>query len=268
MDTDAWELPESRPTTRSFKDGTKQQTREFMATGVSTPEEAESLVLGLSTAPTLISGTPPMIRQAATTEPITDEVYKVSIPYESIPNETNQWTFSGTTSGATQKVTQSFASTRYPSTGVSAATDYKGAINVTDNGVEGVDIVVPKLEFQISKTLASGVLTLSYVATLVSMTGTTNNATWNGFNQGELLFLGAEFSQKSEGEVTVTYKFVASPNQTGLTFGTITGVAKKGHEYLWIEFAAKEDSGRLIRTPKGVYVERVYKESDFTSLGI
>jgi hypothetical protein len=116
--------------------------------------------------------------------------------------------------------------------------------------------------------MARGVLSFAYVLTLVNLTYKTNNAAFRDFAQGELLFTGAEFRQSSNGETTVNFKFSASPNRTGLSFGTITGVAKKGHEYLWIDYEAWESGGFVIRRPRGVYVERVYEEGNFALLGI
>jgi hypothetical protein len=166
--------------------------------------------------------------------------------------------------GKTQQVTQSYQTTRFGG----SAPDYGSAINVDKDGVKGVEIGIPGLEFQIEKTLAKGVLRLSYVMTLVTMTYKTNVAAFMNFAAGELLFLGAEFRQSSNAEVTVVFKFSASPNRTGLTFGTISGVAKKGHEYLWIDYEAWETGGYVVRRPRGVYVERVYEEGDFALLGI
>lgn len=269
---DAFETADSRETDFDLKGGRKSQTRVAIVTGYTEPEEAAQAAVDLPSTPFPLviaasMGKPTMVMVGAKAKPLTPNAWEVVFSYESRGNDGDDpltWTFSGTTLGKTQQVTQSFATTRYGG----SAPDYGSAINVDKDGVKGVEIGIPGLEFQIEKTLAKGVLRLSYVMTLVTMTYKTNVAAFMNFAAGELLFLGAEFRQSSNAEVTVVFKFSASPNRTGLSFGTITGVAKKGHEYLWIDYEAWETGGYVVRRPRGVYVERVYEEGDFSLLGI
>lgn len=260
LPTDVFEVPTSGSKQKNLRDGQTSQALEYMATGYTTADAVET---ALDVVAPVVTGTaPPLRRSSVSLTPVDTEVWQATVNYESEVSATNSWSFSGQTTGATTKITQGLATTKYGA----SAIEYNGAIGVTPNGVEGVDVVIPALEFSITKSQSAGVVTLSYIATLVGMTGTTNNATFNGFAQGELLFLGADFSQSSEGETSVTYKFSASPNQTGLTVGSITGIAKKGHEYMWVDYEATEASGKISRTPRGVYVHRVYRESNFASL--
>ena len=68
----------------------------------------------------------------------------------------------------------------------------------------------------------------------------------------------------------ITFKFAGSPNRTGITVGPITGIAKKGWEYLWVRYADAEDpaSNTLVKQPVAAYVEKVYEDGSFSSLGI
>jgi hypothetical protein len=47
----------------------------------------------------------------------------------------------------------------------------------------------------------------------------------------------------------IAFKFAASPNATDLTVGDITGIEKKGWEYLWVRYADAEDEETLIQQP-------------------
>jgi hypothetical protein len=47
----------------------------------------------------------------------------------------------------------------------------------------------------------------------------------------------------------IPFKFAASPNATDLTVGDITGIEKKGWEYLWVRYADAEDEETLIQQP-------------------
>jgi hypothetical protein len=266
------ESAESREMEFDLKGSQRTQTRIAIVTGYAEAEDAAQAAVDLPSTPFPLlipasMGKPAMAMIAAKAKPLTPNAWEIAFSYESRAYDDTEaltWTFSGTTLGKTQLVTQSYATSIYGS----GAANFGSAINVDQNGVKGVEIGIPGLEFQIEKTLAKGVLTLVYVMTLVNLTYKTNNAAFRNFAQGELLFLGAEFRNGSNQEVTVVFKFSASPNRTGLVFGTITGVAKKGHEYLWIDYEAWESGGFVIRRPRGVYVERVYEEGNFALLGI
>ena len=187
--------------------------------------------------------------------------------------DTGDYTFSFDTGGGTVKRTVSKATTKYPKSGETAP-DFKGAISVTKNNseqtVEGVDIGIPSLKFSIRKRFPLATLTLDYVNLLHSMTFTTNNASFLGFAAGELLFIGASGQEATDGDPEITFNFLASPNDSDLTIGDITGVAKNGHEYLWVYFEEKEDSAAnmTVKQPKACYVEKVYDASNFGALGI
>ena len=52
--------------------------------------------------------------------------------------------------------------------------------------------------------------------------------------------------------------------------GDLTGIAKKGWEYLWVRYEDAVDASahKWIKKPAFAYVERVYPEGDFGLLGI
>ena len=173
------------------------------------------------------------------------------------------------TTGGTMHKTQADDERRY---GTNAA-DMQKAIGVDGNGVNGVDVVVPQLQWQEQYDVPNAYITATYARGLARMTGTTNNASFRGFEAGEVLFMGCSGSQewddqKGKGPWSLTYRFVASPNITNETIGTITGIEKKGHEYLWVRYEDSVSANELLKRPKAVYVNRVYKESDFSQLGI
>ncbi len=148
-----------------------------------------------------------------------------------------------------------------------------GAIGVDSNGVNGVDIVSPQLQWQESYDVPNAYITSAYIRGLAGITGTVNNASFRGFAAGEVLFLGCLGSQewddqKGRGPWSLTYRFVASQNVTNKTIGSISGIDKKGHEYLWVRYEDAVSSSSLIKQPKAVYVDKVYMDGDFSGLGI
>jgi hypothetical protein len=173
------------------------------------------------------------------------------------------------TTGGTQHITQASAERKY---GTDAPAQ-QNAIAVDENGVNGVDIVVPQLQWTETYDVPNAYVTNGYIRGVAAVTGTTNNSSFRGFEAGEVLFIGCSGSQewddqKGRGPWSLSYRFVASKNVTNETVGSITGIEKKGHEYLWVRYESAASSNTLIKQPKHVYVNKVYKETNFADLGI
>ena len=208
-------------------------------------------------------------RDTVTIQPVGDLLWEGIVRYGPVP-QTEQSVFSFDTGGGTQHVTHSLANVaRYAPPGKTAP-DFKGAIGVTADSVEGVDITVPVYHFSETHYLADPLVTPAYKATLFALTGKVNNAAFKGFAAGECLFLGAAGSKRGSGDWEITYRFAASPNVTNLTIGDITGINKKGWEYLWVRYSDSEDTvaKALVKKPVAVYIEQVYPYGDLGLLGI
>lgn len=190
-----------------------------------------------------------------------------------LPESELRWSFD--TGGGNFKITASKATTRYARPG-GIAPDFQGAIEVKDGRAEGVEITIPALKITgtyrhpTSSAVVNASTIDSYINTLSSMTGTTNNATWLTRQRGELLFLGASGEYIPNQPCEIQYHFAFSKNAASLTIGAITGIVKRGHDYVWVLFEPDEDgpSHKMIQTPLAAYVERVYDESNFSLLGI
>jgi hypothetical protein len=176
--------------------------------------------------------------------------------------------FAFDTTGATAKRRTAISTTKYAPSG-GTAPDFKSSIGVSaDGSVEGVDVVIQGLKFDLTVKKAKASITLAYIRTLYELTGTVNNATFQGFAAGTVLFLGAKATQGTNSDPEVTFSFLASPNVTGLAVGNITGITKGGHQYLWTYHEPSEDATAkaLVTTPVAAYVETVYPSADFAAL--
>lgn len=185
--------------------------------------------------------------------------------------EAGEIRFSCDMTGGSTHVTHSLGTARYAPSGASAP-DYYGAIGVgRKNEVEGVDITIPELKLSYSYQMPYSTLTLAYVRILYELTGRVNNALWKGFAAGELLFLGAQCEESTQGTSSVTYNFAASKNATNIAIGSqITVASKLGHEYLWVAYEDTEDATakKTVARPLAAYVEQVYQYGDFSLLGL
>lgn len=241
------------------------------------PDEEAALALLESTAPSASGGLP---RQTVRLEPVGPDVWDGEALYSrhpppsggSTPPETGQSVISFDTTGGTQRITQSRET--ISSHAVSGfPPDFKRAIAVTSDSVEGIDIVVPVFKFSETHYIDSAEVDEAFKINLFHLTGKVNNAAFRGFEAGEVLFLGATGSRRGgpEGDdFEISFGFAASPNATGLTVGDMTGIDKKGWEYLWVRYgdAVDEDAGVAIKIPLYAYVERVYDDDDFSTIGI
>ena len=219
-----------------------------------------------------------------------DDAWQVTIAYEKEGADDDNQTEplkrgrSFDTSGGTQHITQSRPvgngqsldfEKRYPPN----ALNQSGAIGVDGDSVAGIDVVSPSLQWTETYDVPSPYVTSAYIKTVAAMTGTTNRAPFRTFAIGEVLFLGCNGSQewdenRGDGPWSLSYKFIASPNaganQTlpAMVVGQITGIEKLGHEYMWIKYEPVVSGNGLLKLPKAVYVNKVYRDADFSLLGI
>ena len=264
-----------------------QATLTYIASGSDDDLAIKSAVE--SFAPETYDGLP---RQSVQIEPISEEYWDASVRYADSSSSSStsgapdpgsgEYTYSFDTMGGTQHITQSLDTVgSYADSSIPSAPDFHGAIGVSNtNGnaeVQGVDITVPIYNFSETHYLTTEQVTPEYKGTLFQLTGKVNNATFRGLAAGECLFLGAsgtlhgtETDTETTGDWEITYRFAASPNKTGITIGSISGIAKKGWEYLWVRYADVEDMNAMamVKRPVAAYVEQVYESADFSSLDI
>ena len=163
---------------------------------------------------------------------------------------------------------------RYPST----APDQQGAIGVDGDSVQGVDIVIPALQWTETYDVPTQYVTTQYIKNVSALTGTVNASSFRGFAAGEVLFIGCNGSQdwdqeKGNSPWSLSYKFIAQANADGETIpklrvGTISNIEKGGHDYMWVRYEDSVSDETLLKRPKHVYVNQVYAKSDFSLLGI
>ena len=219
-----------------------------------------------------------LYRQPVEVEELTDNYWLGTASYvttsglgEEIPPDT----YSFDSTGGTQHITQS-ENTAVTVNIPANAIDYDGAIGVTDNAVQGVDIIVPGYKFAKTVSKDNADLTPEYLVSLARLTGRINDAPFLGFEAGEVLFLGATGSIQQvngvnvEGRSDITMQFSASPNREDFTVGSITVPRKGGWDYMWVryEYDDTDASKKLIQKPIAVYIEEVYLKGSFSILGV
>ena len=180
--------------------------------------------------------------------------------------------FAFDTTGGKQKITQSLETVHKYAPGGKTAADHKGAIGVTDHGVEGCEVVVPRFSWSETWQLPIAGYGWAYSQTLKAITGRVNGWRFRGFPAGQVLFHGGKGSASTKDPtlIEITYSFEQSDDVRAQTIGDIVGVAKAGWQYLWVQYQETHDTTAksFARRPVGVYVERVYDVANFGMLGI
>ncbi|QDT07791.1 hypothetical protein K227x_62190 [Rubripirellula lacrimiformis] len=192
-----------------------------------------------------------------------------------VPN-VGGYTVSIDTTGGMVLQTSSYLQTKFAASGKTAP-DFFKSIDVQDGRPQGVQRIIPALKINVRAKIATQYVgsPLRYSNLIASLTGTTNNADIFSdgegviYKRGELLFAGASGDVVAE-DPQLTFSFLASKNATSETFGGITGVSKKGHEYLWYLFDHDKDAstGMLVSKPRACYVDQIYGEADHSLLKI
>lgn len=249
---------QSRPFTVGKSNG-----RELVYDVQGTEDETEVQTLLESTAPAIYQG---LQLESVGAEPQGNGIWKGSARY--IRLNDNEYTFD--IGGGTRHVTQSLTTINaYALAG--SPPDFQGAIGVSEDKVEGVDLPAPEFQFSETHFFSDAAITDSYKFALAGMVGLTmNDNTFRGFAAHECALIGVTGAKRGDERWQLTFRFKGSPNATGLTVGGITGIDKDGHDYLWIRYATFADGSAfsLVQRPVAVYVERVLTPADYSTLGI
>jgi hypothetical protein len=243
-----------------------------------TSSEATALSVAEASVPATYGSAPVLVLQTVKCEPVfVDTVddrgeWLVTATYGELePQEVGGASYNFDTGGGTAHITHSKSTEHSYLAGGGNAPDHKQAIGWTPDGIEGVDITVPVFNFSETHIIDDADVDNAYKLALHDATGKTNAGTFKGFAVGTVLFLGASGSKRGNDSWEITFNFAASPNETALVVGDITGIAKDGWEYLWIRFEDEVDAGppkTRVKRPLAAYTEKVYDSADFATLGI
>lgn len=172
---------------------------------------------------------------------------------------------------AAQSVTLTHAidTTAYTGGGRTAPNFNKG-INISPDGkIQGISVERAQFSFQVTKHWPAASVTQAYQIVLANLASRVNNASFYGLPAGSVKFLGAR-GRLSGDKFPITYRFEYSPNETGVTVGDITGIARQGWQYLDVYRRTISDDTAKKKTevPHSVYIHKVFEDGDFSLIGL
>ncbi|MGC4004702.1 MAG: hypothetical protein QM811_16910 [Pirellulales bacterium] len=152
---------------------------------------------------------------------------------------------------------------------LASAPNHNGAIGYDGKEIKGLNILVPKCTISYKVKLPADFVTDSYKRTLSKTVGKVNSATWKNYAAGELLFTSCTGSVTgTDKDWDVTFGFTVSENVTGLTVGNISGITKRGWDYLDVLWESTLDLGSERVTPIAAYVHKVYQDAAYSAPGV
>lgn len=153
-----------------------------------------------------------------------------------------------------------------------AATDHKGSINVTDQGVEGVDLPEGGFSFQIRKCFPAGTITDAWMLQIAALRKPPcrNAAIFHGFPIGTVRFDNSDAGTRADGLDEVTMDFSVDLGEAAVTIGDIVAFARAAWAYVSVQYEGVKDStsGKEAKRPIQADVMQVFPTGDFTVLGV
>lgn len=161
---------------------------------------------------------------------------------------------------------------RYAVDAFTPLADFGGAIGCDSEGnVGGCDIPSAKLAWSETVYRPLSYVSHGYVNTLAEIVGHWNLYTFRTKAPGSVLCVGVQGSANWEKKRwELTFNFECSPNAENIQVGEITGIVKRGYDYLDVHYEQANDDTAMKLVPRPIQVDvlQVIDGRDFGGLGI
>lgn len=233
-------------------------TRTYNIKEYTTYDAAVSALLSSPACPTADAVYTTLVRDKFSVNPVEnvdgDDYWTGTVNWkEFIPPTLGREILSGTISSSTQRIKATYNHVGSYGPGGGQAMNAGGGINVTSDGVEGVDISIPVLSFAIQREYAKGTFTLAWLANAMTYANKPNNASWRGFGIGTVMLTNVTGTDDGKQFDSITFNFEASPTFTNLVIpsplGNITIPSKLGWQYLHIQYLHRYDTATGLTYP-------------------
>lgn len=240
------------------------EERIFIVRGSDDPTDIDTAVLSHTDAPTTITNVAGTLYRTGVEgrDQVGNGLWVVTVRYEGNEFElaVGQKRVRWDTTGGTRHILNALEHIEtYDESGSTTTDDWDGLLGWDGQQLNGADVPVPLFNFEIDIALAdiSGL-----AATVKSLVGKTNNASFYDHAAGEALFLGARRNDRGNGIKDVTMCFAGGDNLTSVACGPIT-IAAVG---AWELVSIARDPNTSV--PKRIYLDRVLNDGNFALLGV
>ncbi|RQV98645.1 hypothetical protein EH220_03060 [bacterium] len=153
------------------------------------------------------------------------------------------------------------------------APDYGGMLNIRRGGggttVVGATIPLPTENLG-KQAIVSLATAASLASTVASLVGYVNSEAVGLYSAGELMLTSFRGQQRDDETFDLSIGWSYIPNVTDETWGDVTGVSYKGHEYTWAytKDVTDRNGNALYQVPQFVYVNQVWPTGNLNAIGI
>lgn len=146
--------------------------------------------------------------------------------------------------------------------------DFQAGVDWDGQQFRGVDVLEPYYKFSETYYVPIASITAQYKKDVRQLARRVNNAAFRGFLAGEVLFMGATGSQRDSSFAEITFYFAVDEQEEITTEGGTGPFTRKGWHHTWplIEEVEDNTANRLATEEIGVYMNRLYKDGDFSKL--
>lgn len=138
--------------------------------------------------------------------------------------------------------------------------------------ISGVDLPVGQLKETYERIMSLSKLTTDFKRKLCALVGKVNSTAFNGWEPGEVMFMGAAYAAPDEDatKVKVVFNFSIQPNEADAKVNGISCGKKKGFEPIWAVTHSETDTttGKTSLLVDAVYISEACEEADFSFLGL
>lgn len=146
--------------------------------------------------------------------------------------------------------------------------DWGGAIGVSKNGVEGVDVPARGLRFNITGFFVPGDFATSLAKTWGDLAGYCNNATFLSFAAGEVMFLNCAGQGEQYKVIPIQFNFLHKQNLNGVTDPGFSALYAYGHDVIDYQYRDVVNGDYTVQRPTFRYVHEVAKWTNFAIFGL
>ena len=207
-------------------------------------------------------------------------------PYEQKAKpKTGERLIRGRSGGGTEHTTIALEHLDDYAVGAREPADWGGLIGAERTGdgtytMKGVDVPTQEKEFSVVWYAPVAQVTSEYLDGLDALVGHANDGAAvlvitetlsRTYQEGELLFVDYEYSQRGEADWEFTFQFKVKKTQTNFTVGNVGPIDElQGWDYLWTEEESVKDSAahQTIMQVWAVHLDRVIPRGDFTALAL
>ena len=156
------------------------------------------------------------------------------------------------------------------------APNVRGGINVTKEGVDGVDVLTKEFRFSETHYFGADEVSNGFIQTIKDSAVTVNSDSFRGFSAGEVMFVSASGSRRGTDENDgweINFNFTVRGTiaaGTKITEDLTLTAAVDGWDYIWVSYDKEPDNAtkQVLLIGQVARVERIYDRTDFAILNI